>query len=261
MIYITADRTIDFEDFNYILKTTSYQQIPTVRNSQKNVIGRDGNFTFRDGFNNKKIKVKLTAMDSPDIMIRRSNARELTQELIKPGKLILDYEKNVYYDANIFNGATVKFNSSYDELTIEFVVDPIAFSRIGGDLVWNTLDIPWQLIDIPWSGDSFNYDVVPTNVIEVVNRGNIDSSPIITIEGVGDVTFTHSNGETFTYSGLNGIIHIDSRNMIVYDDSLVNAIINYSGDFIKLDVGTNNITVTGTFATLNVNFAKKDFYI
>jgi phage-related protein len=261
MLYITADRTINFEDFNYILKTNKYEQIPTLRNSQKSVIGRNGNFTFRDGFNNKNIKVKLTAIDSPDIMIRRANARELTQELIKPGKLVLDYEKNIYYDANVFNGATVKFNSSYDELDIEFNVDAIAFSRIGGNLVWEDTDIPWNSIDIPWSGDAFNYDVVSTDVIEVINRGNIESGPIITIEGVGDVTFTHTNGKTFTYTGLNGIINIDSRNMIVYDDSLVNQITNYSGDFIELDVGTNSITITGTFVTLNINFAKKDFYI
>jgi len=261
MLYITADRTINFEDFGYVLQTPGYQQIPTLRNSQKSVIGRNGNFTFRDGFNNKKIKVKLTAMDDPNIMVRRANARELNQELIKPGKLVLDYEKNIYYDANVFNGTTVKFNSSYDELDIEFTVDAIAFSRIGGNLVWNTTDIPWQSIDISWNGDSFNYDVVPTDVIEVINRGNIESSPLITIDGVGDVTFTHTNGKTFTYTGLNGIINIDSRNMVVYDDSLVNAIIDYSGDFIDLDVGTNSIAITGTFATLNINFAKKDFYI
>lgn len=261
MIYITEDESINFEDYNYIMKTFKYPGLPSQRNSNESVIGRSGNITFKDGFNNKTIRVTLTAIDDADINVRRDNARYLEGVLTKPGKLTLDYERDIFYLANVLKGADIIFNASFDTISIEFDCDTFALSRINDNIPWNQLDVPWNTWGIPWEGDPSGFDVIPTDVIEVYNRGNIEAMPIIILDGVGDITLTHENGTSLTYTGLNGIINIDTRNLIVYDDSLVNAISGFSGDMIHLDKGNNNIIVSGSFSNINVEFENKDYFV
>lgn len=261
MLFVTADESIDFNEYKYIMKTFKYPGLPSVRTSKQSVIGRDGNFNFSDGFNNKIIRVTLTAIDAADISERRANARYLEAVLAKPGQLTLDYETDIFYLANAYKGADVQFNASFDTLSIEFECDTFALSRINDQIPWEEIDTQWASWAMPWEGDPEEFTVVPTDVIDVNNRGNHESLPIIKLDGVGDVTLTHSNGSTLTYTGLNGIINIDTRNMIVYDDLLANKISSFSGDFIGLVIGDNLITVTGTFVTLDVEFENKDYFI
>lgn len=259
MLWITKDKQLDLDALGYKLTTRNYQQIPSVRNTKASVIGRDGEILFKDGYNNKTLSVVLTAKESYSIVERRSNARVINQELAKEGKLVLDYENDIYYNARILQGTSVDFNSSFDRLSITFDLDPIAISRIDGDLIWEDTDISWALLNIPWDGDTFEYSVVTSDTITVNNRGNIESLPIIRLETTTNQTVTVTKGaQSFTITDLNGIVNVDMQNLIVYDDSLVNRISKYTGDFYGLDVGDNSITVTGT---VDITFSKKDWFI
>ena len=262
MLYITKDKELDFEALGYVLKTQKYQQIPTVRNKQISVIGRDGSIDFTDGYNNKTLSVKLSAIDSSNIIARRASIRTINQELRKPGKLVLDFENDIYYDAKILSGTTVNFSASCDEIFITFDLDPIAISRIEGQLIWQDADYSWPLLNIPWDDYAWEWDVVTSETIVVNNRGNIDSLPIITIETISSENITISLGNnSFTHTGLNGVVNIDCRNMIVYDESLSNAIENfgYTGDkFLELAPGDNEVSVIGT---CNIKVQKKDWFI
>lgn len=257
MIY----NSIDFEELGYIMKTNKYDQTPDVRSSKQNVIGRDGDIIFTDGFNNKTISVILTAIDDGDIVLRRQNANVIRSILVKPGDLILDHEPTIVYNARILKGTTVKFNASYDEISVVFDVDPIATSRFDDSITWDEADIPWKYADFTWDGSGNEFTLSGTGQINIINNGNYESSCVYQISADGDVTFTHSNGDTFTYTGLNGTINIDTKNLVVYDDLLQNQIQNFTGDFISLDVGDNLIDITGTFTTLTLNVISKDAYV
>jgi phage-related protein len=259
MLWITKDKQLDFEELGYHLRTVKYPQIPSVRNSKVSVIGRDGQVIFKDGYDNKNPRVLLTAIDSGNIVERRANARIINQELVKEGKLVLDYENDIYYSARILSGTSVKFSASYDEVSITFDVDPIAISRIEGDIVWEDADYSWALLNIPWAGDPFEFSVTTSDTITVNNRGNEPSKPIIRLETTSSQTVTVTKGtEAFTVTGLNGIINIDTKRMIVYDDTLTNVIDKFDGDWIGLAVGDNSIDVTGT---VDITYSKKDWFI
>jgi phage-related protein len=262
MLYITKDESIDLEALGYILKTTSYQQIPGKRNSKQSVIGKDGDVTFTDGYENKMLSVMLTAIDGVGIVERRANAREINKVLRKPGKLVLDYENDIYYNAQILSPTSVNFNASYDALNIMFDLEPIAISRITGQLVWEDSDYSWELINIPWEDYEWEWDVTTSGTITVNNRGNVESLPLITIETTSAEDITLSLGDnSFTYTGLNGIVNIDCKNMVVYDDTLTNVIQNfsYTGEkFLELEPGDNDVSITGT---CNIKMQKKDWFI
>jgi|LGVE01.1.fsa_nt_gb phage-related protein len=263
MIYITKDETINFEDYGYILKTISYPELPSIRNSKESVIGKDGQYIFKDGLNNKTLSVLLTQIDSSSLLMRRGNARVIKQILLKSGKLILDYEQNIFHNANVLAGANIKFNASYDELTIAFDIEPVAYSVIDKDVTWETLDVPWASIDLPWEaiGGGFEFELSTPGDIIVNNYGNYIAKSIIKIITNGDIELTKGT-ESFNLTGA-GTYYIDTKNHIVYDENNLNKIANMNNDgiFLKLDPGANAINVSGSFTTASIEFFNKDAYV
>jgi phage-related protein len=254
MFWITDDNTIDFAEYGYITKTVNYKQIPSKKFKREDVIGRQGNIKFSDTFNNKQITVLLTAVDNNNISNRRLNAREINAELIKDGKLIIDIENDIYYNANVLSGSSVEFSNAYDELTITFDCDAIAIGRIAGKITWDDLDIRWLLLNISWNSFEWGYvSTGPENII-VENCGNIESSPLMKVVTNGPITI----GNTIISEA--GTYNIDTKNQIVYDDSLVNQISKVSG-FNTLAVGNNTIALSGSYTSASINFEGKDWVI
>jgi len=255
MRLITSNETIDFKALDYVMRTSSYQQSPDKNFKSELVIGSNQEFVFENGFKNRTLVVVLSYIGASNLMIRRYNMRAITKALLDGGKLTLDYEPSIYWQARVLDSTSIKFNASYDELSITFNLIPIAYSNLEEDeLTWENADIPWGVIDIPWGGNPFEFTINGSNLL-IVNYGNYPSLPIYTINGTGNVTLTHANGKTFTLAAISGIINIDTELMIVYDNSNVNQMPKFSGDFFGLDVGDNVITTSGT-ATLEVT--KKD---
>lgn len=266
MIFITNEKTIDFEkDYDFILKTVEYPQKSITRNTKENVIGRNGNFTFKDGLNNKEIRVVLSGGGSLKLSERRIKAREIAAELNKTGKLILDYETNIFYEVNVLNNVVVLFNRTFDIMTIAFDAQPIALSVIQEDLTWDTADIAWDVADIPWDGDTINFDIVGTSqTFDVINNGNVASMPIIKLSGtfLNTITISRSGGESFTIDNLDGDIYVDCNTFIVYDDLDVNRMTDFNGDFMTLPVGTSSITISAASSmNITAEFINKDFYV
>ena len=266
MKYIVDGTEYDFTDmYSYIVNTVSYEDIPSTRSSKESVIGRDGQFTFTDGLNNKQISIEMHLKDSSSLVTRRVNARDIRKVLLQPGKLILPYENSIYYNAQVWKQANIRFNSTYDTLRITFDVEPYAYSVLEDltDLTWGDADISWGAADFTWgaSEGETTFEFTSAGTITITNLGNATAEPIIKITGDNNITIADDNGNSFTYTGLAGVLYIDCQNYIVYDNSAVNKIANFSGDFLQLNEGENTLDVTGTFTDVEIVFENKNRYV
>ncbi|MDB4302082.1 phage tail family protein [bacterium] len=260
MIYTSINGSFDFEQ--YSITDVSGDDLPSLRNTKESVIGKQGQFTFTDGFNNKQKTFQFIAHDDVSITTRRNLAREMKKVLSLPGELLLSFDNLVIYKAQVLTGTKINFNGRWDTCSVTFDLSPIGFSSVNGDnFIWDLMPVSWSITPYPWDSYDFSFSLTTGDTITVNNYGNVESTPIIKLNGDNNVTFTHSNGESFTYTGLEDSVYLDIENLIVYNTSKENKLINFEGDFFKFDIGENVITITGTFTTLDIEFFKKDMFI
>jgi phage-related protein len=82
------------------------------------------------------------------------------------------------------------------------------------------------------------------------NIGNVQSKPLITIYGTGDISLTIGD-ETMTLNGVVESITIDCLEMIAVDED-GNDYTALTGDFFKIPVGTSQITWTGNVTSVSI---------
>jgi len=89
--------------------------------------------------------------------------------------------------------------------------------------------------------------VNPATSFNVVNRGNIESRPVMTIYGTGTIKLIINDAELFTLTmGDAGYITLDSPNMEAYKgDTLMNRSVVGDYDKLVLRQGTNTVSWTG----------------
>lgn len=83
------------------------------------------------------------------------------------------------------------------------------------------------------------------------NPGSLESAPVISVYGSGDITININGREVQLYSITDKII-INSEIMDCYDDALSNLNTKMAGEFPILDTGDNTITFTGSVTKLEV---------
>lgn len=96
-----------------------------------------------------------------------------------------------------------------------------------------------------------NLITVTESGIVINNPGTIESAPVISVYGSGDVALNINGREIQLYSITDKII-INSDIMDCYDDAMSNLNSNIAGEFPKLGVGDNSITYTGNVTKLEV---------
>lgn len=88
--------------------------------------------------------------------------------------------------------------------------------------------------------------------IKVINRGNIESKPTLTIYGSGEVDLFINGTQILTLT-LTDYITIDSARMNAYKgDTLMNRYVSGNYNNVVLNQGTNQITWSGTVTAINV---------
>lgn len=245
------------------LKTINNQLIPSKRSQEISVMGRDGSYSFEDGYDNKVIEYQCQLFEG-NIFIRRQKIRELTEWLSQLGDLVLDYENDKKYKVTkIVNDISLNLNNIFDEFNIIFTVSPIQKAVFENDkLTWNDANFSWYSANIPWMGNVVEYTATGSKTLTIVNNGNYKALPIIILTGtVSNITLS-ANGKSFTYSSLSGTVKVDCENMMVYSgDPKVNKMSYFNGDFIELLKGSNTINVTGSITNVNIRFDFRNSYI
>lgn len=107
-------------------------------------------------------------------------------------------------------------------------------------------------------------NITTVQTFKIYNHGNIESQPIITLNGFGtNITLTNtSNNQSFTISSMNNqeIIVDCQKGMITSGGILATSL--FDGDFIELESGMNNFSITGNSLNLtSMSFNYRHTYI
>jgi phage-related protein len=123
------------------------------------------------------------------------------------------------------------------------------FERFSRGIANKVIEIEFTIIDPFWYSVSETPSVftAPGNII---NFGNVASTPIFKITGTGVVTIT-INTRSFTYDFDTAFVIVDSEQQDAYHNGVLKNR-RMTGDFPFLDVGLNAISWTGTVTEIEI---------
>ena len=222
-------------EFNgLVVKTINNPLSPAKRIQRVNVMGRDGEYLFESGYNNKLLEFRCS-LARGTINERRNRARDIASWLSEIGDLVLDYESDKTYKVvKTVSDISLAIEQAWDEFNITFETEPLQY----GGLKTLSFDNPTSIV--------------------VNNQGTYEADTIIGVTGTGNITVA-SGDYSFTLTGMTEKLNVDSKRMIVYTETNANGISKHSGNFIKLKPGNNTIPVTGSVSNMTVKF--HDTYI
>ena len=248
------------DTFDICVKTESMPYIGRKRSATVSVLGRDGGYVFDDAYENIIIPLQFSYY-TESLTKRRKIAREIASWLSTTGILIFDYELDMEYEVvKQPNDISANFNWFTDDFIINFECKPYQ-KRIFDDATyaWEDVPIAWEDANFSWEGEPKSFDVTSGDTISITNKGTYKALPTIKLTGIGDSCVIGP----MTYSNLNGDVYIDCDGMVVYSlngEVKENKILNFEGDFIKLEPGENEFVIGGTFDNLVVEFIYQNTY-
>jgi predicted phage tail component-like protein len=242
------------------------EEMPVIapkRQTTLNVQGRDGGYTFEDGYDNAQIRLAC-AIGGGEIQDRRKRARLIAAWLSGTGKLVFDYEPDIeYLVIKATNNISSKMSGREfkDEFDVTFECEPYQQQTYYNDgLTWNTGDSGWAYTDVPWNGYERTFSVTAGQSVDIWNAGTYKALPVIKLTGTAaSVTFGG-----LTFNNLAGTVFIDCKNGIVYSQNgstKTNRITDFSGDFPELSPGQNHFTISGSITNLIIEFDYKNTYL
>lgn len=250
-----------------------YQTLPFLprrRTKTEYVIGKDGGYIFEDDYENIEVQV-IIYIHNNNALTRRRQLSNMATWLNGSGKLKLEIESDVEYDASVNARVISNVNYFEDKMEVMFECKPIKKVIYDNDEVtWESAEYEWQLAELYWAGGNTSYeDVADTDVLNPINFGNYKTHPVIEISGAAtSLSLTDDNENTLTFSTLvvgDGTIYIDCENKLVYTESggvKTNQISRFSGDFIYLNPGENTIDVSATGESgLDIKFDYRNAFL
>ena len=185
---------------------------PPMRVKETTIDGRDGSIIEELGYEpyDKEVKVGLTRDFDIDSIIAYFTGA---------GQLVMSNEPDKVYDAQIIGQIDYERLLRFRTASVKFRVQPYKHK---------------------W-GES------PSGAGTVVNSGNVESKPIITMQGSGTVEVKIGDVTQFSYTFPDGEteVVIDSEKEDAYLGNVLKNR-NMTGEFLKLAVGSNEVSYTGT---------------
>ncbi|MTI49451.1 MAG: hypothetical protein FH761_16585 [Firmicutes bacterium] len=254
-VYYTSD------DFELIVLSQNIPLFAQDRVAKKTVIDRDGQLTFRDGKNNKTITMecKLVSNDSLD---KLRTAKELALWLNGYGELVINMEPDIKYQAQLLNEIQIdKTNFFVDSFILAWDVKPINVQNYSNNPKVN--DPIAVDAKAPVDGFVTSIDVNGTGSITLQNVGTYKSYSAITIDGTADsITIQNTTtSESFTITSITETTYIDCENLEVYTSGPTSKLSDFSGCFWAINVGNNEISITGTNVNATINFDYRQKYL
>lgn len=204
---------------------------PPIRTRIETVDGRDGDIVTTLGYEayDKVIKIGLANNYNVDDVIDYFNSS---------GVVSFSNEPDKYYRFAIYNQIDFERLIRFKTAEVTFHVQPFKFSDSEGT-------------------KKFTFDSVTSGSLNIRNNGNIYSRPTIAISGSGDINISLNGAQILTLNLGNPPqkIIIDSEKMNAYseDGILLNRLIVGDYDNIKLNVGQNTISFTGSVSEIDIN--------
>lgn len=231
-------------DFGLIIDTLPEDTPAEIDITKQEIAGRDGVLVLNNHRRKSKLKnitAYLNGDSESDIVKKLDNIKLWLQGDVGFKKLVLSNELDKYYEAICVN--SINITSMWDEckkLLIVFECMP------------HKKNISENIMYI-------------TEKNTVVKNVGAKSKPYLKIVGNGDITIS-INQQQLTLVGIEGFIEIDCEAMNAYKTNTTTGIVSnenhkmYS-DFPVLEVGTNNITWSGTGTISRIEILPKVVFI
>ncbi|PRR84519.1 distal tail protein Dit [Clostridium vincentii] len=228
MLSFTFGGKNSFTDYGIIVSSRPSIPSPKRRVSYINIPGRNSNLIFDEGtYDDITIVLECTSKDRNNLMDKMDNIKAW---LFEAGEsdLIFSFNPNKKYRAQVVNSIDFKtvFRCVLD-FPIIFNCKPFKY------LVENTLS------------------TINQSATEVINSGNIESDPIISVYCLGDITLKINN-EQIKLIDINGKVIINSEIQDCYDDEGNSLNEKMTGEFPKLKTGVNIIEWIGTVSKVEI---------
>lgn len=205
---------------------------PKQRTRTETIDGRDGDIVTPLGFSayTKKLKIGLTYDYDIDDIIEFFNTS---------GKVIFSNEPEKYYKYAIYDQIDFERLIRFKKASVNFHVQPFKYSDIE-------------------AAKTFTFKASDTaGSLTIRNNGNYFSRPNLTIRGSGDINLFINGYQILSLSlNTNQTIIIDAETMNATSsdgETLLNRLVTGNYDNIKLKVGSNTISFTGTIASITVD--------
>ena len=152
---------------------------------------------------------------------------EIIEWLSGEGELIFSNESDKYYNAMILDQVDYESALIFRRTTVAFFVQPFKYAI-------------------------YNEPVVSlSNMVSIVNDGNIFSEPKITVYGSGTLTIKINQQNVCTLSNVSDFITVDSAKIETYKETVLKNR-SKSGEFPILNPGINDIEVIGQCTKIEV---------
>jgi phage-related protein len=212
-----------------IVNTDNNQLIASKRFERITVPGREGQYIFEDGYNNKVVEFDCSLIKG-NIQDRRQRAREIAYWLSGTGDLVLDGEDDKTYKVvRTVSGIDLSLNQIIENFKVVFETEP------------------FQL------GTFKSVSVDNSSSIALTNEGTVEAETLISVTGTGDVSLSLEE-QSLILTGLTEKITLDSKRYLVYNDLKENKLDIHSGDFIKIPPGSSSLLITGTVSNILIEY-------
>jgi predicted phage tail component-like protein len=215
-------------DYGILISTRPALPSPKRRVSFIDIPGRHSSLRYDEkAYDDITIAVECTVKDSENIYDKLDNIKAW---LFSAGEreLIFSFHSNKKYKAQVVNAIDFKQVFKYtSQFPIIFNCRPFKYSTEN------------------------NLFVINNNETQVTNPGTIESEPVISIYGSGDVTFS-INEEKISLTEITEKITLNSEIQDCYNDNGDNLNDKMLGEFLKINPGENVIKWTGNVDKIEV---------
>lgn len=203
---------------------------PLLRNQIEEIDGRDGDIVMPLGYAayDKDVSIGLYGKFDVDDVIDYFNSE---------GKVVFSNEPDKYYKYQILNQIDFERLVRFRTATVTFHVQPFKYSDDEKSKTYTSFD---------------------NNSVTINNRGNIYSRPTITIFGTGTINLSLNDNQLFVINlgSQAAQITIDAEQLEAYDEDtnvLMNRSVDGDYDNLRLKVGTNTISWSGSVTKIVIN--------
>lgn len=203
---------------------------PLLRNQIEEIDGRDGDIVMPLGYAayDKEVSIGLYGKFDVDDVIEYFNSE---------GKVVFSNEPDKYYKYQVLNQIDFERLVRFRTATVTFHVQPFKFANNEKAKTYTSFD---------------------NNSITVRNNGNYYSRPKITVFGTGTINMSLNGNQIFVINlgDQAAQITIDAEQLEAYDEDtnvLMNRSVDGDYDNLRLKVGTNTISWSGSVTKIVIN--------
>lgn len=199
---------------------------PKIRTLVEEVDGRDGDIVTKLGYSAYDKEVKVGLYGDFDI-------NQIIYFFNSDGEVIFSNEPDKYYKYEILDGIDFERLLRFRTAKIKLHVQPFKYSAVDSVLAFDTTN---------------------KSEISVMNNGNTNSKPVLTLHGSGTITLSINGMDAFVIElGNEGYIVIDSYQRNAYKDGVLkNRLVSGDYDNMSFNIGSNEISWSGDVTEIDI---------